>query len=678
MSTTGKNVWQKFVDSVLEAIKKKFGNKPNGTVLNTAMDLITAEIGLDYADTATETTEETAEEEVTEETAQAQPKTGTRKGFNDVEEVVFSNPNIKLEGFEIDGNYWNVITSFDRAKVLVNINGTIVPFYLTSGKGGKDLIPGWYPFFGIGNDGWINKTNKSDMEVYYENYWGKEAADIVRSISQELNKFYGTDPAAFKADKDPNEASRPISSLAEKAEDYINSKISFTPAINDGKAKESIKANIKQLGAEITTAYAAEAEEEVEIIDAVSTDQTPASLYDKYPDFMDTMVVMYKEQSRARVENNEDPLGIFEKKNGEELTNKELVETTGFKTWWKQKFNRNKNAAIDTFNATYTIGTLSGDSLFTDAEVNNAKSSGAISRAKLIKLADKIASQQELSEQEQSMSAIPAIQNALATLQEQREKDRKELSSKSIIDTPMKNALRALGFTDVAISKMSISEAQKLITNGVPLSELKEQQAQEEKKVKTKQNKKRDIARKTVIDKFENSQTIDELEQQYDQFTALIAANVNGIADALELQTFSLDELKQQNIDRIASELNFDDLYVGNAVLLQDGNIAVVDSVNKDTGVIILEYIKSDRGVTITRDNLTKFVKARFSEAYKLSTESKKGKPVTEEEAKTHKQSTEIAKSETEQIEEANKEALSKTDEERTNSFLDSTIKRCK
>jgi hypothetical protein len=493
MSTTGKNVWQKFVDSVLDAIKKKFGNKPNGTVLNTAMDLITAEIGLDYADTATETVEEEVVEESSEE--EQQPETE---------------------------------------------------------------------------------------------------------------------------------------------------------------------------------------EEEVEIIDAVSTDQTPTSLYDKYPDFMDTMVVMYKEQSRARVENDEDPLGIFEKKNGEELTNKELVETTGFKTWWKQKFNKNKNAAIDTFNATYTIGTLSGDSLFTDAEVNNAKNTGTIPRVKLVKLADKITSQQELSQQEQNMSAIPAIQNALATLQEQREKDRKGLSKKVIIDTPMKNALRALGFTDVAINKMSIPDAQKIITDGIPYSELKKQQAQEEKKVKTKQNKKRDIARKTVIEKFENSQTIDELDQQYEQFTALIATNENGIADALELQTFSLDELRQKNIDRIASLLNFDDLYVGNAVLLTDGNIAIVDSVNKNTGVIILEYVKSDRGITITRDNLTKFVKARFSEAYKLSTESKKGKQVTEEETKTHQQSTEIAKSETEQIEEANKEALSKTDEERTNSFLDSTIKRCK
>jgi len=110
-----------------------------------------------------------------------------RKGLNGAEEIIFSNPNFKLEGFEIDNNYWNVVTSTDRAKVLININGTIVPFYLTTGQAGKGLIPGWYPFFGIGKDGWLNKTDKSDMETYYERYWGKETADIVKSISEELN-----------------------------------------------------------------------------------------------------------------------------------------------------------------------------------------------------------------------------------------------------------------------------------------------------------------------------------------------------------------------------------------------------------------------------------------------------------------------------------------------------------
>ena len=181
-----------------------------------------------------------------------------KQGLNGIEEIVFSNPNFRLEGFEIDGNYWNVVTSTDRAKVLVNINGVIVPFYLTTGQAGKGLVPGWYPFFGIGKDGWLNKTDKSDMETYYERYWGKETADIVKSISEELNGFYGTDPSAFKNDRDPNATSRPLTTLADKVEDYINSKLNYTPAINNADARKTLRSNVEQLGKEINAKYDAE------------------------------------------------------------------------------------------------------------------------------------------------------------------------------------------------------------------------------------------------------------------------------------------------------------------------------------------------------------------------------------------------------------------------------------
>ena len=42
-----KSVWQKFVDAVLNALEKSFGVRPNGTVLNAALDVITSKINLD-------------------------------------------------------------------------------------------------------------------------------------------------------------------------------------------------------------------------------------------------------------------------------------------------------------------------------------------------------------------------------------------------------------------------------------------------------------------------------------------------------------------------------------------------------------------------------------------------------------------------------------------------------
>ena len=171
--------------------------------------------------------------------------------FNGHAEAIFSNPNVRQNKIIIDGNNYNIVTGMGRAKTLISINGVVIPFYLTSGQAGKGLIPGWYPFFGIGKDGWLNKTDKTDLETYYERYWGTEVAELIRQVAEDLNNNYGTDPNSFKNDSDPTTTVRPISSLNDKVEDFINDSISITPAINDSNARKTLRSNVEQLGSEI-------------------------------------------------------------------------------------------------------------------------------------------------------------------------------------------------------------------------------------------------------------------------------------------------------------------------------------------------------------------------------------------------------------------------------------------
>lgn len=174
------------------------------------------------------------------------------EGDNGIGSITFQTPGVSMEGFSIDGKYYNVISHSGRAKTLININGVIVPFYLTSGQGGKGLAPGWYPFFGIGNDGWLNKTDKSDMETYYSRYWGANVAAKIEEVSKELNAKYGVDPLAYeKPDADPTTTEKPITSMMDKTEDYINNKISVTPTVNDQNARKNLRANVEQIGKEI-------------------------------------------------------------------------------------------------------------------------------------------------------------------------------------------------------------------------------------------------------------------------------------------------------------------------------------------------------------------------------------------------------------------------------------------
>jgi len=172
---------------------------------------------------------------------------------NGIGSITFTNPQIELFPIVLDGNVWNVVNTSKRPKVLININGVLVPFYLTTGLGGKGLKPGWYPFFGIGKDGWMNKTNKADMETYYARYWGPEVASLIQDISEQLNSVYGTSADSFADDADPTATSRPLTTLADKVEDYINSVLSITPFSNDQTAT-GMRGNVEQLGREITEA----------------------------------------------------------------------------------------------------------------------------------------------------------------------------------------------------------------------------------------------------------------------------------------------------------------------------------------------------------------------------------------------------------------------------------------
>ncbi|PHS59680.1 MAG: hypothetical protein COB03_02230 [Alteromonas sp.] len=73
-----------------------------------------------------------------------------------------------------------------RRVVLKDVNGVTVPFYQSTGAGGKAATkPGqWYPFTGIGSDGWINKLGDADISQYY-------GSPALRQAAQELDATVG-------------------------------------------------------------------------------------------------------------------------------------------------------------------------------------------------------------------------------------------------------------------------------------------------------------------------------------------------------------------------------------------------------------------------------------------------------------------------------------------------------
>ena len=68
-----------------------------------------------------------------------------------------------------------------RKTVTADVNGVKVPFYLSTGAGGKKDVPSgkWYPMFGIGEDGWFNKKSGKNITSYYGSPELKKVAELL-------------------------------------------------------------------------------------------------------------------------------------------------------------------------------------------------------------------------------------------------------------------------------------------------------------------------------------------------------------------------------------------------------------------------------------------------------------------------------------------------------------------
>jgi hypothetical protein len=102
---------------------------------------------------------------------------GTRDGLNGLVQSGHLLPMIRSGGED-----HHMVTLNGRHIVLANVNGQAVPFYHSTGLGGKvDAKSGkWYPLLGIGYTGrheesnlkkptgvWLNKTHGAEMSNYY-------------------------------------------------------------------------------------------------------------------------------------------------------------------------------------------------------------------------------------------------------------------------------------------------------------------------------------------------------------------------------------------------------------------------------------------------------------------------------------------------------------------------------
>jgi len=84
-----------------------------------------------------------------------------------------------------DGKPIYVYDNMGRYTVIINYGGMQLPFYWSTGSGGKAGVESqkWYPFFGIGSDGWLNKGTEEEINNYY-------GSSVLKNIAQTLNATF--------------------------------------------------------------------------------------------------------------------------------------------------------------------------------------------------------------------------------------------------------------------------------------------------------------------------------------------------------------------------------------------------------------------------------------------------------------------------------------------------------
>ena len=102
-------------------------------------------------------------------------------------------------------------TGSGRVTVLKDVNGVQVPFYISTGKGGKANVETgkWYPFFGVGPDGWFNKGTEKDINNFYGSPELKTAADELNNTVGDIRQQMGKLPSSQELGVNVNTDMRP-------------------------------------------------------------------------------------------------------------------------------------------------------------------------------------------------------------------------------------------------------------------------------------------------------------------------------------------------------------------------------------------------------------------------------------------------------------------------------------
>ena len=153
-----------------------------------------------------------------------------------------AQPTVALHDIPLAGEQSKIVDYGGRKIVMADVNGVQVPFYLSTGEAGKKNVEAgkWYPIFGIGERGWLNKGTQKEINDFY-------GSPELKAVAEQLNSQIG----------DIREASHPEIELRpmyqqesdKQALSFINSVFDTAPAArHDAEgARQALDANMQSI-----------------------------------------------------------------------------------------------------------------------------------------------------------------------------------------------------------------------------------------------------------------------------------------------------------------------------------------------------------------------------------------------------------------------------------------------
>jgi hypothetical protein len=147
--------------------------------------------------------------------------------------------DLKVVSLKVKSPLWNneelmILNDGGRDVILIDLGTIKLPFYKSTGEGGKERVAvnKWYPIFGIAG-GWFNKASQTQINHYY-------GSELLKATAQKLDALLGENDCGFNA----------VSHYKERALQIINQDLNPS-----GKADEQYHKNIANVLSKVGGAF---------------------------------------------------------------------------------------------------------------------------------------------------------------------------------------------------------------------------------------------------------------------------------------------------------------------------------------------------------------------------------------------------------------------------------------